>query len=291
MKQAFAHAIAVLGLFGSVSASAVAISVDGDLADWGVAVGSTSLVPTANVGIQATINDQIGSGSFFLDPGWGGQAYDAEAIYAMKSGNTLFIALLTGHNPRTLQQPNNNSYGAGDFAIDFGRNGSFDLGINIKHAVSGNASSGYTFESFGLEGEVYMNPTWAYGLWDVAGKYTDPNGSSYTPDPKHPTHLLGGTLVGALSQLSYHTTPVTGYGANQSDQHYVYEMSIDMGLLRQAGWNGSDAFDIHWTQNCANDSILVDPPGGSVPEPGTLALLGLGIVGLLLGRQRKKAAS
>jgi len=284
MTRTLSRTIALLGIFGSMSAAAM--SIDGKLSDWGV--DSSTWVPAS--GIHFTVDDQVGSGNYRLGPGWGGQAYDAEALYAQKSGEVLFIALVTGHNPRTLNQPGSNSYGAGDFAIDFGRNGSFDLGINIKHATSVSANGVYTFETFGVEGGVYMNPTWAYGLWDTSGNYTNPSSASYAPDPAHPTHLTAGTWVGNVSGLYYSQAPVTGYGSNPSDLHYIYEMSVDLSLLRTAGWNGVEAFDIHWTENCANDAILVDPPGGSVPEPGTLALFGLSALGLMLGRKTKAAS-
>ena len=267
--------------------SAAAITVDGDLADWGV--DPLTLLPSAD--IEKTISDQVGSGNFRLQPGWGGQAYDAEALYAKKSGDTLFIALITGHNPRTLNQPTNNSYGVGDFAIDFGRNGSFDAGINIHHAVSGSAGAGYSFESFGVEGGVYITPTWAYGVWDDSGNYTNSNSLSYAPDTSHPTHLIDGEWVGNVSDLYYSVTPVTGLGSNPVDLHYIYEMSVHQSVLFAAGWNGTDSFDIHWTQNCANDSIWVDPPGGTVPEPGTLALLGLGVLGMIFGSRKKKTTA
>lgn len=289
MTRTVSRTIALLGIVGSTTVSAAVINIDGKLADWGV--NKSTWVPadaTAN-GIQFTIDDQTGRGNYRLGPGWGGQAYDAEALYAKKSGEVLYIALVTGHNPRTLNQPSKNSYGAGDFAIDFGRNGIYDLGINIQHATSVSSSGVYSFESFGVEGGVYKDPKWAYGLWDRDGNYTDPGSSSYNPDLAHPTHLTDGTWVGDVSGLFYSQTAVTGYGSNQNDLHYIYEMSVDLALLRKAGWIDGQAFDIHWTQNCANDSIFVDPPG-SVPEPGTLALIGLSVFGLVVAR-RKKAAS
>ncbi|WP_313953180.1 PEP-CTERM sorting domain-containing protein [Accumulibacter sp.] len=283
MKHIISRTITVLGLLGS-SMSASAFTIDGNLSDWGV--NPTTWMPFA--GIEYTIEDQVGGGAFYLSPGWGGQAYDAEALYAKIQDGQLYIALATGHNPRTPNQPKANSYGAGDFAIDFGKNGSFDLGINILHVdrVTGNGT--YQFESFGVEAGVYQNPTWAYGLWDSNGQYTDPQGTAYAPDLSHPTHLTGGTLVG-MAQLAYTTSPVKGYGSNPNDDHYFYEMSIPLQLLRDSGWDGNP-FDIHWTENCANDSIFVDPPA-EVSEPATLGLIGLSLFGLFHGRKRKKAAA
>jgi hypothetical protein len=58
-------------------------------------------------------------------------------------------------------------------------------------------------------------------------------------------------------------------------------------MLTRNGWDGS-AFNIHWTENCANDTILVDPDR-YVPEPGSMALFGAAIFSLLGMRRRAKA--
>jgi hypothetical protein len=73
-----------------------------------------------------------------------------------------------------------------------------------------------------------------------------------------------------------------------SDQHYFYEARIPVALFG-AYWGSGDAFDVHWTMNCANDSLKVDPvPGANVPERDTLALLPLGLLGMFgLARQRR----
>jgi len=266
-------AVALLSLNIGVG-SAHAITIDGNLADWGVTPnhGANGWIPSS--GIHFTIEDQNNS---YLNPGYGGQAYDAEAMYATIQGNRLYIALATGHNPTTKQDPAHNSYGAGDFAIDFGQDGTYELGINILHTLANGNK-----ESFGIEGGVYGSPTWALGLWNSAGAYDPAH-----PDPTHPTHLTNGTLLG-MADLAYTTTGQTGFGQWSGHTHYFYEMSLDLGLLTQAGWNGSP-FNIHWTENCANDSIIVDPPPAHVPEPGTLALLPLGMVGLMALRRRKSA--
>ncbi|WP_300452065.1 PEP-CTERM sorting domain-containing protein [Accumulibacter sp.] len=281
MKRTIALAIATLAATGSLPTAA--FTIDGNLVDWGV--NHTTWVPSP--GIEYAIDDQVGAGAYYLNPGWGGQAYDAEALYAKIADGRLYIALATGHNPRTVNNPGANSYGAGDFAIDFRKDGTFDLGINIKQVNSVARGGAPVFESFGVEGGVYKDPTWAYGLWDKNGHHTSPESARYAPDMAHPTHLLAGTAVG-LATLAYTTSGQPGYGANPGDRHYFYEMSVDLALLRSGGWHDGEAFDIHWTENCANDSIFVDPPG-IVPEPATLALMGLGFCGLVSRRGKEIA--
>lgn len=268
---------AVFAIVFSASSSAhAAITVDGNLSDWGIA--PATYLPAS--GIHSTVEDWTGTPpNGYLVPGYGGQAYDAEAMYATFEGSYLFIALITGHDPNTLQNPSANSYGAGDFAIDFGKDGHFELGINFNHRL-GNA----TYESL-TQGGVYWNPTWRYGLWAADGSYNPAN-----PDPAHPTAIDSsnpGTLLG-IASFAYTTYGVTGYGSNPSHGHYFYEIGVPKSLLFSAGWDGQTAFNIHWTMLCANDSIIVDPPA-PVPEPGALSLVAFALLVLLSISHRRRA--
>ncbi len=266
MKKSVIHLMLLAGLLSATGAHAY--TIDGNLADWGMQKNGNVADWTPNSGIHYTVEDQHSS---YLNPGYGGQAYDAEAIYVSLDSTNLYIALATGHNPNTAQNPGGNSFGAGDFAIDFGKDGSYEVGINIKPAWDG----------FGVAGGIYGNAAWNYGLWNTAGNYDPAH-----PDPTNPTFLESGDLIG-LANLAYTTSGANGYGAWTNDLHYFYEIALPLAYLNTGGWNG-ESFNVHWTQNCANDTIIVDPPS-NVPEPGTLALLPLGMLGLIALRRRTSA--
>ena len=260
-------ALIALGLSGHATAGIV---VDGNIDEW--LSNKTTWAP-ANAGIHAAIDDQTGGLNTYLSPGYGGQAYDAEALYATIHGDRLFIALATGHNP--LLATSGNNYGAGDFAIDFGKNGSYELGINFR-----NPNGVSTADKFGVNGGVYRVSECYYGLWQAPGVQT-----SNKPVLNNPTSIKAGDKI-ADADFAY-STAKTGYGSHLGDTHYFYEMSVDIGMLTRNGWDGS-AFNIHWTENCANDTILVDPDR-YVPEPGSMALFGAAIFSLLGMRRRAKA--
>jgi hypothetical protein len=254
-------------LYSSVQAAS--ITVDGNLADWGLKrngnagdwVPNSALVPPS----QYTVDDQTGDLGTYLTPGYGGQAYDAEAMYTFTDHSNLYIALVTGLSPNT---PNSgNSYGPGDFAIDFGRDGTFEFGIQTTGPDVG---------------KVYRNVIWDYGLWDKNGG--EVKKTHLAPDPLHPTSIRSGVEVG-IAELIYTDTAFSGMGQYINDYHYVIEAAIPLAVF--TGFSG--LFDIHWTMNCANDSISVDPELARVPEPATLALLILGLTGMAFSKRRNNA--
>ena len=273
MNKILMNAMLVAGLM--TSAGAQALVIDGNLADWGLKqTGQASdWIPDPAIVTSAehyTEEDQTGGAGTRLFPGWGGQAYDAEALYVSIYSGSLYIALVTGLHPGTPDDPKNNSYAPGDFAIDFvdfGEKGSFEFGIQTTGADKGKA---------------YQVSEWHYGLWDVNGNVTKTN-----PDLKHPTSMKTYTQqpVG-IGSLVYTDIPFTKMGVNTSDKHYVIEAAIPLSSF--SGYTGK--FDVHWTMNCANDAISADPDL-TVPEPGTLALLPLGLLSLMALRRRKQASA
>lgn len=248
----------------NASSSPSGFSVDGDLSDWGISKNGNVTDWTPAMGISYIVEDQHPEWGQPLEPGYGGQKYDAEALYTSRDETSLFVALATGHNPETINNPSGNSFGAGDFAIDFGQDGSYEVGINIKP----------NWDGFGIVAGVYSVTEWAYGLW------ADDTTPGYV-NKEHPTSIVRGDLLGTAS-LSI-SGPQSGFGEWGNDDHFFYEMGLNLDLLTAAGWQG-DNFNVHWTQNCGNDSIMVES-STTVPTPGTLMLLIAGFIGLKMTKK------
>lgn len=256
-------------------AAAATMTIDGNFADWGIKNNGTVAGWTPSSGITFVVEDQNNSNGGYLSPGWGGQSYDAEAMYlttyTRANGQTyLAIGMITGHDPNT--PTGGNSYGRGDFAIDFGRNGTWDFGI-----LTADRSASLH------QGDVVStsNANWATGLWSAPGVY-DPANSKYV------TAVTGGTDVGDANLV---ISSAFGNMGNLGGNHWFYELEIPVSVFGQYwGANGpTESFDLQWTMLCANDLITLDPVA-YVSEPGSLALVlgALGLGGLVRRRKSRR---
>lgn len=247
-----------------LSSTAHAIVIDGNLNDWiNAPTGSSNDWKPIDPTVSYFVEDQNTS---FLNPGYGGQAYDAEAIYVKRDATDFYIAVVTGLGP------NNTTYPAGDLAFDFGNDGSYEYGVVVK------SDNNTTLGGIGSQGEVYKVSQWNVGLWDVNGGLSS---TTHLPsDPAHPTTVKAGSVLG-LASLVYNSIPINLLG-DKGGNHYVIEARISKSLFDVG--DRDKAFKIHWTMACANDSISVDPPA-NVPTPTVLPMLALGLT-LLIGFRR-----
>jgi hypothetical protein len=260
-KKTIAAALSALAF----AAPAAAYTIDGGLADWGLQ-SNWSVSPSVRAG---TVENASGSGAFYLDPGWGGQAYDAEALYVDWDASNLYLALVTGLSPNTPHNPAGNSYAAGDFLFNFGGDASFEYGLVVKPIA-------------GLQvGGVYRVTELNYGLWAA------PQVQGPAPNP-YPVAVKRGSLVGTGS-LAYPATGFTGMSSKTTDVHYAIEASIPLAAFGDL-WNVAadgprqDLY-IWWTAYCANDVIGAEIE--AVPEPATALLAGLGLA-CVVGVGRRK---
>lgn len=231
-------------------------------------------------------NDDGYTSNGYVNPGWGGQAFDAEYLYYKRTGNTLSIGLQTGFDLSDgRQQYGSDWYFAGDLALSFDGD------------TSGSGGSGYEYGvDFGLLTKDYSAHHKALG--DATGRVDMGSGNGIDPAGLYrnvgwnngvyshfhvsdPFAMDAGTLVtGAGFSQS------TGSGMAGGETSYYRSVSFDLTALGLDLTQPID-LDAHWTMSCGNDAI---DGHASVPEPGALILMASGLFGLVgIRRLRRKA--
>lgn len=256
-----ALALSLLSLSAG-SGLALTIAVDGNPSDWGIAPGpwgASDWVPLPGVqGVWGGTEDyRPGTNGGFVAPGYGGQLFDAEALYFTYGDAYAYFAVVTGFPPEGTQ-----GNVAGDIALDIGADGTWDYGIE----TTGNRGN--------VRGGLYENIHWGNGLWGAA---------------TNPAEILTGSLAWAptFSSLSY-----TAIG----NEHYFIETAVPLDALSRSTMQPT-SFQANWTMSCGNDGVRATgqlPPSPQefqsvIPEPATCTILGSGVLALLALRARRKA--
>ncbi|MFN8546555.1 MAG: hypothetical protein U0527_00920 [Candidatus Eisenbacteria bacterium] len=97
---------------------------------WGLAYNQWT--PNANAPSQISwvVEDWKTGNSGFLDPGWGGDEYDAEAAYIGLDSDYLYLAVITGF-PLAGRNFYSDHYAAGDIMLDLGGDGHYEYAVDV----------------------------------------------------------------------------------------------------------------------------------------------------------------
>ncbi|MBD3161572.1 MAG: PEP-CTERM sorting domain-containing protein [Candidatus Eisenbacteria bacterium] len=102
------------------------------LSDWGVSYGNWA--PGANAPTQThyLVEDYISGNNGYLDPGYGGNGFDVEAVYLGWDADYLYMGVVTGF-PSSGRWQNGEYYVAGDLALDVTGDGNYDFAVDTSH--------------------------------------------------------------------------------------------------------------------------------------------------------------
>ncbi len=143
--------LTLLITIGLISSGAISLQATLFLDTWGVSHLNWNPVNAKTAGglnyVDYCEEDYVGPPNGQVGPGWGGDAYDVEAVYYGLDNSYAYFAIVTGF-PLVGRPWNNDYYLPGDIAIDFDNDDSYEYGIDVDK--SGNLRYG----SIGWENAV-----------------------------------------------------------------------------------------------------------------------------------------
>lgn len=208
---------------------------------------------------------------YFPDHGWvpspddegeGGERYDIEGLNFAFDDDFIYVTLT-------------NSYGFSAWSDDYS---DWMDGGDIFFGFDGN----YFDYALTMTGLVVQVDTYSQ-ITNKPGTYYNNVSIRNYIDAFQAT---GGTILGSLSGF---VTYYPGYEPNPmqpgNGDTYVFELMFDRNLL---GFDINDytTINFHNTVECGNDLLRKDYT--IIPEPGTLMLLGLGLLGIGAGLRRRR---
>ncbi len=201
-----------------------------------------------------------------------GEHFDLEGFFVHMDGKHLYVALTSsfGMYATTSYYPGQKYYhgdiffGTGDYnantyAIDFGQTDELIGNTTCLRHIAGVSG-------------IPDQPGSYYGTW-VEGAV-----GAYQVTDWNQSHLIEHTLT---EFINAEASPLGGGGPHGV---WAHEFKIDLDYF---DWNLGDELFFNTTISCGNDLIHATYTMDAIPEPCTMILLGLGMVGIGIINRRK----
>jgi hypothetical protein len=222
----------------------------------------------------------------YPSPGYhpdGGERYDLEGLNVKEDADFVYVAVANSFGHTAYSPGWRRNYQIGDLFI--GKDGSgYSYAVNLNSRNSSNTGvntaytggSGVSFMS--LDNKSPWNPIpVGDGTWGTNSSVSSQAGP----------FMANGSEAGLVDYFlgydsDYETGPLDSpLPPRNYTNTYVWELKIDKALI-----GDFQTLDFHLTLECGND--VVSGTYEAVPEPATLLLFGLGLVGAGIIRRRKR---
>jgi hypothetical protein len=216
-------------------------------------------------------NDEgVGNGGW-VNPGYGGQNFDAEYLFYKIENNQLSIGLQTGFDiiNQNGQTFSGMQYYTGDLALSFdGSKSNYEYAIDFGNLTKG-YNSNQTISAQGVNVGTGV---------DAAGLY---KATSWNNDIYYGQSAPYGMSAGSMLVTANAGNFQEGTGISGTELSFYNIFSFDLSNIVNVDKNF--ILDAHWTMSCGNDAL---DGRANVPEPGSIVLLLIGLLGLLIARRK-----